>query len=93
MSNTKRDGTPEETKAALISQHARWNAQNPNYQHDLEFWEQKQAEAEGEGYKTEVCSCGMTFLAFHHWVRCEKDGCPLRGEKSMLDIMMGDDSE
>ena len=55
--------------------------------------ERQQAEAEAEGYKTEVCSCGLTFLAFHHWVRCEQDGCPLRGEKSMLDIMMGDDSE
>lgn len=93
MDNTdnkgKRDATPEETDAAIINVHRNWNAMNPGFEHDIEFWKNKQDEAVKEGYKSEVCKCGVVFLAFHHWCRCGVEGCPMsNGGVSMLDMMI-----
>ena len=53
----------------------------------------KHQEALDEGYKDEVCEkCGTTFLACHHFIRCEDPKCPMKtpGGKSLLDMMLGD---
>lgn len=86
----KRDATPEETKAELEANMNRWNAMNPNFARSLTEWEEKQAEAEAEGYKSEVCgACETIFLAFHHYIRCSKSGCPMKAsEKSILEQMI-----
>lgn len=86
--NGKRNATPEETEAAIISVHRNWNAMNPGFEHDVEFWKSKQDEAVKEGYKSEVCKCGVVFLAFHHWCRCSAEGCPMSNGVSMLDMMI-----
>lgn len=42
----------------------------------------------GEGYKNEVCAkCDTVFLAFHHFVMCGYEDCPMKGKdsRSILD--------
>jgi len=37
------------------------------------------AEAVAEGYKDELCpECGVVFLAFHHFIRCQSETCPMK---------------
>jgi len=85
---SKRDATSEETEKALDSQTVTWNNWNSNFEKTREYWEQKQEEAVAEGYKSEICSCGVTFLAFHHYVDCRKEGCPMSDGVSVLDRMI-----
>jgi hypothetical protein len=37
------------------------------------------AQALAEGYKDELCpECGVVFLAFHHFIRCQSETCPMK---------------
>lgn len=39
--------------------------------------------AVAEGYKDEVCpGCSTVLLAFHHFIRCSKENCPMRAKSS-----------
>jgi hypothetical protein len=39
----------------------------------------RHSEAVAEGYKDEVCSkCGAVLLAFHHFLRCDREDCPMK---------------
>ena len=84
----KRPATSDETKTALIDNMDCWNLRNPNFQHPLSYWEEKQVEAEKEGYISEVCGqCGSVFLAFHHMTTCRENGCPMSCGQTALEIM------
>ncbi len=48
--------------------------------------------AEVEGHKNEACSCESVVLACHQFIRCSQDGCPMRSDKTIFD-MMADDSK
>ena len=40
-------------------------------------------EAIAQGYKDEVCSeCGTVILAFHHFLRCKSETCPMKEKDS-----------
>lgn len=82
---TKQDITSEEEEKAMLDNMAQFNRQNPSYRVDESVWRGKLAEAKAEGYKSERCSCGVTFLAFHHWTTCQAAGCPFSDGVSMLD--------
>ncbi len=84
---TKRPATDEEVIAALKAHIMMWNDQNPSYIKPDSFWEEKQKKALREGYKNEVCSCGVTYLAFHHFTICNKKSCPFSDGVSLLDRM------
>lgn len=84
---SKRDATPEETEAAVVSNAERWNRCNPSYEISIEKWRQKLSEAVAEGYKSEVCECSVTFLAFHHYTTCRCERCPFSDGVSMLQRM------
>ena len=82
----KRDATPEEEQEALVKNYERWNLCNPGYDKLLSFWEEKLDEAKKEGYKTEICECGATFMAFHHMLDCRQAECPMKSSNlSILD--------
>ncbi len=83
----KRDATTEETERELVANCERWNRNNPSFEHDLAFWKAKQETAEAEGYKSEVCGCGVVFLAFHHYCGCRRSECPMSDGVSLLDRM------
>ena len=45
-----------------------------------------------EGHKDETCeSCGTTFMAFIHFVRCSSADCPMKspGGESVLETLFG----
>jgi hypothetical protein len=84
----KRDATIEETEKALQENCDRWNMNNPSFEHDIDFWKSKQLEAEAEGYKSEVCSCGVVFLAFHHYCSCTVSNCPMSDGVTLLDRLI-----
>ena len=53
------------------------------------------ATALAEGYKDEVCNkCGLVFMAFHHFVRCQDPTCPMIARdkdgksKTVLEMML-----
>lgn len=83
----KRDATSEETEQALKHNMKQWNLNNPNFSHDYDFWKAKQTEAESEGYKSEVCKCGVVFLAFHHYCGCQVKDCPMSDGVTILERM------
>lgn len=85
--HTKRDATPEEARKGLQTHAWRWDASNPNHRVEMSSWEAKEQEAIAEGYKAEVCSCGVTFCAFHQWTTCRQDDCPFSTGRTMLDYM------
>ena len=74
---TKRDLTHNEEKAALSLNARIWDAKNPDNECSLEFWRARLKQAKAEGYKSERCSCGVDFLAFHHFTTCHRVGCPI----------------
>lgn len=48
----------------------------------------KREEALKEGYKDEKCEkCNAIFLAYHHWVRCDNEDCPMRTNTSLLNVL------
>lgn len=51
----------------------------------MEGWQKKLTEAEAQGHKNEVCSCGNVHLAFHHFTRCQMEGCPFSSGVSLLE--------
>jgi len=62
-----------------------WNRQNPGFEQDLPYWQDKLKKAEAEGYISEVCECGAVFLAFHHFTTCRDKNCPFSDGVSLLD--------
>ncbi len=50
----------------------------------------KQAEIEDENHKNEKCpKCKGIFLAYHHFVMCNNDDCPMKSKidkRSLLDM-------
>lgn len=80
----KRDATPEEEEAALIANFERWNRCNPSFTISLREWREKDLVAKQDGCKAEVCGCGVIFLAFHHFVDCRENNCPMRGNGGTL---------
>jgi hypothetical protein len=72
----KRPATPEEEEKALLDNAGYWNRSNPSYAKSIETWREMLAEAKKDGYSTEVCECGVVYLAFHHFVTCRKKDCP-----------------
>lgn len=78
---TKRDATDHETEHAIDSI-AEGPLANPK-----EWYQQKQAEAVAEGYKSEVCECGAVFCAFHHYTNCRHPRCPMSDGVSLLERM------
>lgn len=87
MSYTKRDATGEEVAEALRVHADFWNMRNPNHKEDDTFWNAKMDEAIAQGYKNETCSCGVTFLAFHHYTDCRAKGCPFSDGVTILERM------
>jgi hypothetical protein len=85
---SKRDATAEETERELMATFERWNRMNPNSPEMLEAWKARQAVAEAQGHKSEVCSCGVVFLAFHHFCRCAVKDCPISDGVSVLERML-----
>lgn len=86
---TKRPATDEEVSLAKWRQ-CQWMTHNSYDDKDGDEFvahvDAKVAEAKAEGYKNETCSCGLVYLAFHHFTRCQVDGCPFRdGNGSMLE--------
>ena len=81
----KRDATPEEEEAALIQNADYWNRCNPSFEISVNEWRDKLTKAKEEGYKTEVCVCGVTFLAFHHFTDCRKKDCPFSDGVTLLE--------
>ena len=91
MSDNKRLATNEEVERCLYAHAERWNLCNPNQPIDVGEFRLRKEQAEKEGYKNEVCGeCGGVFLAFHHFLTCRQDGCPMRDQsgKSVLDHMV-----
>lgn len=62
---TKTDISEEEEQLELVKNSEAWNLCNSSYEIPLNDWEDKLAKAKAEGYKSEKCSCGCVFLAFH----------------------------
>ena len=83
----KRDATLEEEEKELINNSKIWDNYNPGFEISIEKWREKLAEAKKEGYKSEVCECGSTFLAFHHFTTCKREQCPFSDGVSLLDRM------
>ena len=88
MSLTKRPATDSEVTTAMALHARQWNLSNPSFEHPDEFWQATQDKAISEGYKNEVCSCGVVFLAFHHFTTCRKVGCPFSDGISLLDRLV-----
>ena len=88
MEYTKRLATPEETKEAFDLHVWRYETSNPGSE-PVDF-SVKLKEAEEEGYKNEVCSCGNVFLAFQHFCLCRAEGCPFNCGKTVFEIMAGE---
>ena len=87
----KRPATPEEIEEA-IELHARCLlAYNQTYGiYTLEqAKEHVREKVEDEG--NETCSCGMTFLSFHSWTTCQKTGCPMKSNVTLLEGIFGSD--
>lgn len=78
----KRVATEEEVTTTL----AQWQIENPTLDSKA-----KHQEALAEGYKDEVCpKCGAVFLAFHHFVMCDDENCPMKdGNPSLLEQLLG----
>ena len=95
---TKRNATPEENEAArtVYAAWAELNVHGVEEGKGREWVDTKCAEAEAEGYKTEICnSCGHILLPYHHFVRCQEEGCPFRAKdgKSLLEMLLGPKDE
>ena len=87
---SKSDISLEDEEIELRRHAEFWNFKNPSYVIDLDNWREKLAEAKKEGYKSEKCSCGATYLAFHHYTMCREEGCPFNdGGPSILEQMLG----
>jgi hypothetical protein len=86
MKLNKRPATPEEVEKTLLEHMRIYNRNNPNHAQPEEYWRQKLAKAEADGYKNEVCECGMVYLAFHHYVTCQKKECPFSCGKTMFEL-------
>ena len=90
---TKRLATEDEVEEAL-KQHAAWCSHEGTTDMTLDDLREKLEVARGEGYKDEVCECGVVFLAFHHFVRCEDKDCPFKdGGPSVLEQIMPREGE
>ena len=88
---TKRPATPEEVEKTLLEHMQLFNDRNPSHaEPDEEYWRKKLAEAEAEGYKNEVCECGLVYLAFHHYVTCRRKECPFSCGKTLLEMWQED---
>ena len=83
----KRPINAEEEEKALLDNAKYWNACNPSYEITIPAWLAKLAEAKKEGYVSEICGCGIVFLAFHHFCNCTKNKCPFSDGVSMLERM------
>lgn len=83
---TKRPATEKEIGAELKHHALVWDTVNLGLERSDEYWQEKQKEAMGEGYKNEVCSCGATFLAFHHMTNCQEKECPFSTGKTFFDM-------
>lgn len=81
----KQEATTDEIEQGIFRLTTSWNLQNPSDQKMESYWRDKQREAVAEGYKAEVCSCGATFLAFSHFVRCQVGECPMSDGVSIVD--------
>jgi len=79
----KRPATEEEVAKAKKDQIA-WMRQNGCDDPEGTV-ERNLAEALSEGYKNETCSCGLTYLAFHHFVTCRQADCPFSDGVSLLE--------
>lgn len=94
ISDNKRPATTEETHKALVETRKVWNMCNPNFELSIVDIEDKQAQAEADGYISEVCGeCGCVFLAFHHFTRCRSETCPMKDDgsgKSVLEHIFDD---
>jgi len=86
MLKTKRDATPAEI-ADAVAEHVRWLECHGYDDCTEKAVLTKIAQAEMEGFKNETCSCGCTFLAFHHLTTCREKGCPFSDGVSLLDRM------
>ena len=73
----KRPATPEEIAKTL--------KECQEAQPNIDF-EKKHAESLAEGYKDETCECGLVYLAFHHYVACRKQGCPMSCGKTLFEL-------
>ena len=82
----KRPAAPEEVEKALMEHMRYFNSNNPNFSESEESWRDRLAKAEAEGYKNEVCECGVVFLAFHNFCTCQREDCPFNCGKSLIDM-------
>lgn len=80
----KRLLTEAEEQEALEQNAVVWDRQNPSFQRPIQDWKNKLDEAKSEGYVSERCDCGCSFLAFHHWTTCRDSTCPMSDGVSML---------
>lgn len=87
---TKRDATEAEIQQGITDNAKFWNMRNPSFEISIEEWREKQSESIAKGYKSEVCSCGVVFLAFHHMTTCSRRGCPFSDGVSILDRISQD---
>lgn len=85
--HTKRPATEEEALKALQDHASHWNFCNPSFEIAMPQWQAKQDQALAEGYLNETCSCGCVYLAFHHFTRCNAEGCPFNCGKSVLQML------
>lgn len=86
---SKSDISPEEEEQALLKNAEQWNACNPSFAKDIQYWRDKLEQAKAEGYKSEKCSCDCVFLAFHHFTSCQDSECPMSDGVSILDRLKG----
>lgn len=77
----KRDATPEESDLML--------AYYLSIRPDVDYKGERD-KCRKEGLKCEVCDCGAAMPAFVHFVRCQREGCPFRGDgESLLERILG----
>lgn len=78
--NGKRIATDDEV-AAEVARQVSWGVTDA---------ETRNATALTEGYYSERClECQQTLLAYHHFVRCERQSCPMKdGQGSILERML-----
>ena len=93
MEHAKRLATTEETERAFLSHTHSWKLNNPGFEKTEKYWRDKQTSALKEGYKNETCSCGITFLAFHHFTTCQDQNCPFSDGISLLDRLIIDEKD
>ena len=83
----KRPATDAEIAQELHTCSTKYNLANPDYPKEPNYWQAKLDEAVAEGYQSEVCECGLIFLAFHHFTTCREEGCPFSDGVTLLERM------